>query len=519
MQEDPSKDAVAGAQGAKSVIKEYTADFKYSADVQKSADAALVERVRAMNQDENLYSRLAHSLAPSVWELDDVKKGILLQLFGGCNKNLGSLGKIRGEINVLLCGDPGTAKSQLLSYVHRIAPRGMYTSGTGSSAVGLTAYITKDPESKEPVLESGALVLSDRGVCCIDEFDKMSDSTRSILHEVMEQQTVSIAKAGIIATLNARTSILASANPKESRYNPAESVVENLQLPPTLLSRFDLLYLILDKVDPTSDARLAHHLVTLHWPEEERLRDEAAQGAPRHFTRQQVMEYISYVKKHFDPQISAAAQEELVKGYAEMRRSGTAGGRRTISATTRQLESLIRLGEAHARMRMSQVVQKADIVEAIRLMRTATQQAAMDPRTGTIDMNLIATGRCTRWKNVCSILTVSSRLFPISFPLPRAGHAASEASTITAIADCLREFLPTRASSSRKFSDLATIRKEAAVVLEQLVGTIPNDSDLRTALRMLAQEDEPVLSYSRTGGQDVVKLLSTRGNERSAYNL
>ena len=307
-------------------------------------------------------------------------------LFGGTNKVLPNK-KLRGEINILLCGDPGTSKSQLLGYVHKIAPRGMYTSGKGSSAVGLTAYISKDPETKELTLESGALVLSDRGVCCIDEFDKMSDTTRAILHEAMEQQTVSIAKAGIIATLNARTSVLASANPVESRYNPNLSVIENIRLTPTLLSRFDLIYLVLDKPNAETDRRLARHLVNLYY-------DVPTTRQPE-LKKKELAEYISYARENIHPKLTNEAGDALVEGYVDMRRLGInrQTAKKVITSTPRQLESLIRLSEAHARLHFSDVVTRRDVEEAIRLMNVATHKAATDPRTGAIDMDMITTGR------------------------------------------------------------------------------------------------------------------------------
>lgn len=349
-----------------------------------------IAKIREVAKREDVYELLARSIAPSIYELDDVKKGILLQLFGGANKKFSKGGRYRGDINILLCGDPSTSKSQILQYVHKIAPRGVYTSGKGSSAVGLTAYITRDVDTKQLVLESGALVLSDGGVCCIDEFDKMSDSTRSVLHEVMEQQTISIAKAGIITTLNARASILASANPIGSRYNPNLPVTQNIDLPPPLLSRFDLVYLVLDKVDESTDRELAKHLTNLY-----------IEDKPEHISIDDILPvefltmYINYAKEHVHPVITQAAKTELVRAYVGMRKIGddSRSDEKRITATTRQLESMIRLSEGHAKMRLSAEVELQDVQEAVRLIRTAIKDYATDPKTGKIDMNLVQTGK------------------------------------------------------------------------------------------------------------------------------
>jgi DNA replication licensing factor MCM4 len=346
-----------------------------------------VDRLKALAKDDNIYTRMAHSLCPSIFGHLDVKKGVLLQLFGGTRKEAPGnhsdpkLRHFRSDINILLCGDPGTSKSQMLQYVYKLVPRGQYTSGKGSSAVGLTAYVTRDIDTNQLVLQTGALVMCDGGICCIDEFDKMSDSTRSILHEVMEQQTLSVAKAGIVCQLNARTSVLAAANPVSSAWDREKTVIDNIKLPDTLLSRFDLVFLILDPNNEAYDRRLARHLVSIYHGVD----DVEVEG---NIPQDLLKDYIAYARANIHPKLTETTKEALTASYIELRRNSQETKGR-IMFYPRNLESLIRLAEAHAKMRYSSVVEEEDVAEAVRLTKEAVQHSSTDPSTGKITASTI----------------------------------------------------------------------------------------------------------------------------------
>ncbi|KAE8305402.1 DNA replication licensing factor MCM4 [Giardia duodenalis] len=337
------------------------------------------------------FLKLINSIAPSIFgpAYSDIKTGLLLQCFGGVQKD-----SYRGQIHVLLVGDPGLAKSKLLQYVAKISPRSVYTSGKGSSQAGLTATVSRHPETHEFYLDPGALLLSDGGICCLDEFDKSSEDVRSSLHEVMEHGQLSIAKAGILATLSAKTSILAAANPIDSCYNPKRTVVQNLNLPPSLLSRFDLIYLLLDnRHDTEADRALASWLVSMYISSGQAEHSghlsskNTAAATPDAWDPQVLRQYIYFAQK-LSPVLSKSAQDALLLSYNQLR-SGSYSASGRITATPRQLMSLIRLAEARARIRFSNFVTANDILEVSRLM-TRAMHLAMTDQSGFINMDIFA---------------------------------------------------------------------------------------------------------------------------------
>ncbi len=397
------------------------------------------KKIKELAKRKDIYKILRDSIAPTIIGYKVIKEAILLQLFGGIRKELPDGTTRRGDIHVLLVGDPGVAKSQLLRHVAALAPKARYVTGKGTSAAGLTAAVVKDEFLRGWSLEAGALVLANRGICVIDEIDKMSKEDREAMHEALEQQTVSIAKANIQATLNAQTTVLAAANPKLGRFDPYLPIPDQINLPPTLINRFDLIFTIRDIPEKDKDEVIAEHML--------RVAREPEKTKPL-VDPELMRKYIAYAKQNCFPKLTKGAMEELKNFYISLRSKHATSGEevRPIPISPRQLEALVRLAEASARVRLSNKVGRADAKRAIKLLTYCLRQVGIEPETGEIDIDRIVTGisavqrsRIITIKNVIANLESKyGEMVPISEVIEEAKKFNIEEGRVEEILDRMR---------------------------------------------------------------------------------
>jgi len=341
------------------------------------------KRIKDFSKDSWIVDVIINSIAPSIYGRWQIKEAIALALFGGMSKLNPDGTRIRGDIHVLIIGDPGLAKSQILQFASRVAPRAIYTTGKGSTAAGLTATVVRDKDTGEYMLEAGALVLADGGIAVIDEIDKMNDHDRVSIHEAMEQQTVSITKAGIVAKLNARATVIAAGNPKLGRYIPERGLADNINLPSTILSRFDLIFILIDKPG-NADEDMASHILDVH---------SGNLKTNRVIDGDLLKKYIAYARKNVFPKLTEDAKKLLLDFFVQMRKKSTESPDSPILITPRQLEALIRISEAYARMRLSDKVEVQDAERAINIVRLFMESVSLDVESGKVDADIVLTGK------------------------------------------------------------------------------------------------------------------------------
>jgi replicative DNA helicase Mcm len=360
------------------------------------------EEIKELAADPNIYDKLVSSLAPSVWGYPKIKEALALQLFGGVQKQRSDGTKTRGDIHILLVGDPGVAKSVMLKYISGIAPKGRYVSGKSASGAGLTAAVVKDEFLKGWSLEAGAMVLANKGLICIDELEKMDEEDRSTMHEAMEQQTVTISKASIQATLRSQTSVLAAANPKFGRFDPMEMIAKQVNLSPALLNRFDVIFILRDLPSKERDESIASHVLHEH-----------KQDTNYNIIDKKLLKkYIAYARQKMEPKLTEEAIEEIKSFYVQLRNqpSVTENTVKPIPISARQLEALIRLAEATAKARLSKFVKKEDAVRAIDLMKFYLQEVGYDYETKTFDIDRISANPASKRGKIMVLKEILEKL-------------------------------------------------------------------------------------------------------------